>query len=55
MSRSGESLRHGIEVGLLQGSALSPHIFLILKDVCTEKLRKDALNSTQIKNRIVLC
>ena len=38
---AGESNGFGVEVGLHQGSALSPYLFLLLMDVLTEDVRKD--------------
>ena len=40
-SAAGESNSFGVEVGLHQGSALSPYLFLLLMDVLTEDVRKD--------------
>ena len=39
---AGESSKFNSEVGLHQGSALSPYLFLILMDVLTERVRKEA-------------
>ena len=39
---AGESSKFNVEVGLHQGSALSPYLFLILMDVHTERVRKEA-------------
>ena len=39
---AGESSKFNVEVGLHQGSALSPYLFLILMDVLTERVRKEA-------------
>ena len=40
-SVAGESNSFGVEVGLHQGSALSPYLFLLLMDVLIEDERKD--------------
>ena len=40
-SAAGESGRFIVDVGLYQGSALSPYLFLILMDVLTEGARKE--------------
>ena len=42
---AGESSKFNVEVGLHQGSALSPYLFLILMDVLTERVRKEAPES----------
>ena len=39
-SAAGESGSFNVDVGLHQGSALSPYLFLILMDVLTEGVRK---------------
>ena len=38
---AGESSKFNVDVGLHQGSALSPYLFLILMDVLTERVRKE--------------
>ena len=43
------------EVGLHQGSALSPHLFLLLMDVLTEDVRKDVHGLMMFADDIVLC
>ena len=40
-SAAGESGSFNVDVGLHQGSALSPYLFLILMDVLTEGVRKE--------------
>ena len=40
-SAAGESNGLGVEVGLHQGSALSPYLSLLLMDVLAEDVRKD--------------
>ena len=45
----------GVEVGLHQGSALSPYLFLLLMDVLTEDVRKDVPRSMIFADEIVLC
>ena len=54
-SAAGESNRFGLEVGLHQGSALSPYLFLLLMDVLTEDVRKDVPGSMMFAGDIVLC
>ena len=50
-----ESNSFGVEVGLHQGSALSPYLFLLLMDVLTEDVRKDVPGSMMFAYDIVLC
>ena len=52
---AGESNSFGVEVGLHQGSALSPYLFLLLMDVLTEDARKDIPGSMMFADDIVLC
>ena len=52
---AGESRKCNVEVGLHQGSALSPYLFLILMDVLTERARKEAPESMLFADDIVLC
>ena len=52
---AGESSKLNVEVGLHQGSALSPYLFLILMDVLTEKVRTEAPESMLFADDIVLC
>ena len=52
---AGESNSFGVEVGLHQGSALSPYLFLLLMDVLTEDVRKDVPGSMMFADDIVLC
>ena len=54
-SAAGESNSFGVEVGLLQGSALSPYLFLLLMDVLTEDVRKVVPGSIMFADDIVLC
>ena len=54
-SAAGESNSFGVEVGLHQGSALSPYLFLLLMDVLTEDVRKDVPVSMMFADDIVLC
>ena len=51
---AGESSKFNVEVGLHQGSALSPYLFLILMDVLTERVRKEAPESMLFTDDIVL-
>ena len=50
-----ESNRFGVQVGLHQGSALSPCLFLLLMDVLIQDVRKDVLGSMMFADDIVLC
>ena len=52
---AGESSQFNVEVGLHQGSALSPYLFLILMDELTERVRKEAPESMLFADDIVLC
>ena len=52
---AGESSKFNVEVGLHQGSALSSYLFLILMDVLTEMVRKEAPESMLFADVIVLC
>ena len=54
-SAAGESDSFNVDVGLHQGSALSPYLFLILMDVLTEGARKEVSESMMIADNIVLC
>ena len=56
-SAAGESNIFGVEVGLHQGSALSPYMFIRLMDVLTEDVRKDVPESMMFAHAddIVLC
>ena len=54
-SAAGESGSFNVDVGLHQGSALSPYPFLILMDVLTEGVRKEVQESTMFADDIVLC
>ena len=53
-SAAGESNIFGVEVGLHQGSALSPYMFLLLMDVLTEEVRKDVPGAKIIKKNTKL-
>ena len=53
-SAAGESNSFGVEVGLHQGSALSPYLFLLLMDVLTQDVRKDVPGSMMFADHIVL-
>ena len=52
---AGESSKFNVEVGLHQGSVLSPYLFLILMDVLAERVRKEAPESMLFADDIVLC
>ena len=52
---AGESSKFNVEVSLHQGSALSPYLFLILMDVQTERVSKEAPESMLFADGIVLC
>ena len=54
-SAAGESDSFNVDVGLHQGSALSPYLFLILVDVLTEGVRKEVPESMMFADDIVLC
>ena len=54
-SAAGESGSFNMDVGLHQGSALSPYLFLILMDVLTEGVRKEIPESMMFADDIVLC
>ena len=47
-----ESNSFGVEVGLHQGSALSPYLFLLLMDVLTQDVRKDVPGSMMFADDI---
>ena len=53
-SAAGESNSFGVEVGLHQGSALSPYLFLLLMDVLKKYVRKDVPGSMMFVDDIVL-
>ena len=50
-----ESNSFGVEVGLHEGSPLSPYLFLLLVDVLTDDVRKDVPGSMMFADGIVLC
>ena len=50
-----ESNNVGVEVGLHQGSALSPYLFLLVMNDLTEDVRQDVPGSTKLVDEIVLC
>ena len=52
---AGESGSFNVDVGLYQGSALSPYLFLIFMDVLTEGVRKEVPESMMFADEIVLC
>ena len=52
---AGEISKFKVEVGLHQGSVLSPYLFLILMDVLTERVRKESPESMLFADDIVLC
>ena len=54
-SAAGESGSFNVDVGLHQGTALSPYLFLILTDVPTEGVRKEVPESMMLADDIVLC
>ena len=54
-SAAGESNIFGVEVGLHQGSALRPYLFLLLMDVLTEDVKMDVPGSMMFADDIVLC
>ena len=54
-SAAGESGSFNVDVGMHQGSALSPYLFLILMDVLTEGVSKEVPESMMFVDDIVLC
>ena len=54
-SAAGESDSFNVDVGLHQGSTLSPYLFLILMDVLTEGVGKEVPESIMFADDIVLC
>ena len=54
-SATGESDSFNVDVGLHQGSALSPYLFLILMDALTEGVRREVPESMMFADDIVLC
>ena len=54
-SAAGERNSFGVEVGLHQGSAISPYLFLLLMDVLTQDVRKDVPGPMMFADDIVLC
>ena len=54
-SAASESDSFNVDVGLHQGSTLSPYLFLILMDVLTEGVRKEVPECMMFADDIVLC
>ena len=54
-SAAGESDSFNVDVGLHQGSALSPYLYIILVDVLTEGVRKEVPESMMFADDILLC
>ena len=54
-SAASESDSFNVDVGLHQGSTLSPYLFLILMDVLTEGVRKEVPEFMMFADDIVLC
>ena len=54
VTQKGETEYFPIEVGLQQGSALSPLLFVIIMDVLTENIEKDLPWSMMITDDLVL-
>ena len=54
-SAAGESGSFKVDVGLHQGSVLSPYLFLMLMNVLTEGVRKEVPESMMFADDIVLC
>ena len=54
-SAAGESGSFNVDVGLDQGSALIPYLFLILMDVLTEGVSEEVPESMMFVDDIVLC
>ena len=55
VTQKGETEYFPIEVGLHQGSALSPLLFIIIMDVLTENIEKDAPWAMMFADDLVLC
>ena len=51
----GETYEMEIEVGLHQGSALSPFLFIIFMDVFTEEIQEDTPSAMLFADGLVLC
>ena len=55
ITQKGETEYFPIEVGLHQGSALSPLLFIIIMDVLTENIEKDPPWAMMFADDLVLC
>ena len=55
VTQKGETEYFPIEVGLHQGSALSPLLFIIIMDVLTENIEKDPPWAMMFADDLVLC
>ena len=55
VTQKGETEYFAIEVGLHQGSALSPLLFIIIMDVLTENIEKDPPWAMLFADDLVLC
>ena len=55
VTQKGETEYFAIEVGLHQGSALSPLLFIIIMDVLTEHIEKDPPWAMMFADDLVLC
>ena len=54
-SAAGESDSFKVDMGLHQGSALSPYLFIMVMDVMAEGVRKEVPESMMFADDIVLC
>ena len=55
VTQEGENEYFPIDVGLHQGSALSPLLFIIIMDVLTENIKKDTPWAMMFADDLVLC
>ena len=55
MTSVGETDEMEIEVGLHQGSALSPYLFIMILDVITERIQEDTPWAMLFADDLVLC
>ena len=55
VTQKGETEYFAIEVGLHQGSSLTPLLFIVIMDVLTENIEKDPPWATMFADDMVLC